>query len=175
MTAYQTDYFLNERNVNCNSRIVSMWQRCPEESIVISPFSYRRPFNAFHLSRKAHDEVPKSHEESISWARGLLLAGVIAVLGRSGCGQPAPTPCPALLQQIYVSDGTKFKETWNWRRARELHCFFLRLIGQNGTWYFGWADPFVSRLCDRMKEFVQENMCYVSLSWCSTEKVLKLP
>lgn len=39
MTAYQTGYFLNERNVNYKKvRQVSMCQKCPEETILISPF-----------------------------------------------------------------------------------------------------------------------------------------
>lgn len=55
---YQTDYFLNERNVNCKkSQAVSMRQKCPEETVIISPLGYRMPFNVFHLSGKAHDEV----------------------------------------------------------------------------------------------------------------------
>lgn len=51
---------------------------------------------------------------------------------RCNCSALAPsasthhTESWASLQQIYLWEGMKFKETWNWRRAQKPRCYFLR-------------------------------------------------
>lgn len=58
MTVYQTDYFLNERNVNCKKVRQSAWGKSALKRLsLFPPLGYRRPFNIFHLSGKARDEV----------------------------------------------------------------------------------------------------------------------